>query len=62
MDKHFETPSILTPMLTNFVVAVFASNYAYTLLSQYEYFYIAIMIVNFILIYQYIGISRTSLV
>ena len=51
MDMYFETASILTPLLTNFAVAVFT----------YEYFYIAIMIVNFILIYQYIGISSTSL-
>jgi len=29
-----------------------ASNHAYTLLSQYEYFYIAITIVNFVSIYQ----------
>ena len=58
---YFEIPNMLTPLLTNFTVAVFASNHAYTLLSRYEYFYIAIMIVNFISIYQYIGISRTSL-
>ena len=45
----------------NFLVAVFASNHVYTLLSRYEYFYIAITIVNFISIYQYIGISHTSL-
>ena len=61
MDMYFETPSILTPLLTNFAVAVFTSNHAYALLSQYKYFYIAITIVNFILIYQYIGISSTSL-
>ena len=61
IDMYFETPSILTPLLTNFTVAVFASNQAYTLLLRYEYFYIANMIVNFISIYQYIGISHTSL-
>ena len=29
MDMYFETPSILTPLLTNFTVAVFASNLYY---------------------------------
>ena len=64
LDMYFETSSILTPLLTNFTVAVFASNHAYknTLLSRYEYFYIAITIVNFISIYQYISILRTSLI
>ena len=66
MDMYFETPSMLTPLLTNFVATIFASNHAYTLeytlLSRYEYFYIAIMIVNFILIYQYISISCISLI
>ena len=52
MDMYFETLSILTPLLTNFAVA---SKHAYTLLSRYEYFYIAITIVNFISIYQYIA-------
>ena len=33
MDMYFEIPSILTPLLTNFAVAVFASNHAYTLLA-----------------------------
>ena len=61
MDMYFETPNILIPLLKNFAVAVFASNHAYTLLSQYEYFDIAITIVNFISINQYIGILCTSL-
>ena len=60
MDMYFETPSTLIPLLTNFAVAIFASNHAYTLLSRYEYFYITITIVNFISVYQYIGILRTS--
>ena len=55
VDMHCETPSIPTPLLTNF------ADYAYTLPSWYDYFYIAITVVNFISIYQYIGISRTSL-
>ena len=59
IDMHFETPSVLRLLLTNFAVAVLASNLACTPLSRYEYFYIGIMIVNFISIYQYIGISRT---
>ena len=46
MDTYFETPSILTPLLTNIAVAAFASNHAYTLLSRYQYFYIAITIEN----------------
>ena len=55
MDMYFETSSILTPLLTNFAEAVFASNHAYTLVPRYEYFYIAITIVDFISIYQYIA-------
>ena len=54
MHMYFETPSILIPLLTDFVVAVFPSNHTYTLLSRYEYCYITITIVNFISIYQYI--------
>ena len=54
IDMHFETPSVLRPLLTNFAVAVHASNLACTPLSRYEYFYIGITIVNFISIYQYI--------
>jgi len=45
----------LTPLLTNFAVGRFASNHAYTLLSRYEYFYTAIMILNFISVYWYIA-------
>ena len=33
MDMYFETPSILTPLLTNFATDLLASNHAYTLLS-----------------------------
>ena len=62
MDMYFETPSLLTPFLRNFAVALFASDHAYTLLSWYEYFYITTTIVNFTSIYQYIGISCTSLI
>jgi len=60
---YFETPSILTPLLTNFAVAVFVSNHTYSLLSRYEYFHIAITIINSISIYQYIAhitIARTD--
>ena len=59
MDMYFETLSILILLLTNFAVTIFASNHAYTLLSRYEYFYIAITIMNFISMYQYIAHTTT---
>ena len=61
VDKYFETLSMLTPLLTNFAVATFASSLSYTLLSRYEY-YIVITIVNFISIYQYIMHITTDLI
>ena len=33
MDLYLETLSVLIPLLTNFAVAVFTSNHAYTLLQ-----------------------------
>ena len=58
MDMYLEAPSMLAQLQIYFAVAVFALNHAFTLLSQYDSFYIGITVVKFISIYPYIGNTR----